>query len=164
MLVIRLKRIGKKHQPTYRVVVAEHSNAPSGAFVSDLGFYNPHTKTFTVNKDEVVKWMNNGAKPSNTIARLLEKDKVKHKSVVVKQYTKKPKKSQEEVAAKLVATAPTENTDAPESEVAETPEPLEAEAAPEAEAEKAEEAVEETPAIDEKSDEPKSDEPTDENK
>jgi len=181
MLVIRLKRIGKKHQPTYRVVVAEHSNSPSGAFVSDLGFYNPHTKTFKIETDKAVEWMNKGAKPSNTVARLLEKDKVKHKSVVVIKYNKKPKSTKEEETAKP-APAPAENTEAPEAEVAETPEASEApeaEAAPEAETEKVEETVEdlsseasakeETPATDEKadlsdekSDEPKSDEPTDE--
>lgn len=109
MLVVRLKRIGKKNQPTYRIVVAEHSGAVNGPFVEDIGFYNPHTKTISVDQEAVIGWMNKGAKPSNTVARLLEKEKVKHKSVVVIQYHKASKKKVEE-------TKPT----APKAETAET--------------------------------------------
>ena len=96
MLVVRLKRIGKKNKPAYRIVVAEHSSAVNGPFVEDLGFYNPHTKTFSIDKEAVTGWMNKGAKPSNTVARLLEKEKVKHKSIVVIKYNKAPKKKVEE--------------------------------------------------------------------
>ncbi|MEK7202305.1 MAG: 30S ribosomal protein S16 [Patescibacteria group bacterium] len=96
MLVVRLKRIGKKNQPTYRIVVAEHSNAVNGPFVEDIGFYNPHTKTISVDQEAVIGWMNKGAKPSNRVARLLEKEKVQHKSVVVIQYHKASKKKVEE--------------------------------------------------------------------
>ncbi|MEK7170985.1 MAG: 30S ribosomal protein S16 [Patescibacteria group bacterium] len=110
MLVIRLKRIGKKNKPSYRIVVAEHSNAVNGPFAEDLGFYNPHTKTISIDKDAVIGWMNKGAKPSNTVARLLEKEKITHKSVVVIQYHKASKKKEAE-------TKPM----APKVEVAETP-------------------------------------------
>lgn len=96
MLVVRLKRIGKKNKPAYRVVVAEHSVAVNGSFVADLGFYNPHTKTFSIDKAEVTLWLNKGAKPSNTVARLLEKEKMKHKSIVVIKYKKASKKKAEE--------------------------------------------------------------------
>ena len=99
MLVVRLKRIGKKNKPAYRIVVAEHSSAVNGPFVEDLGFYNPHTKTFSIDKEAVTGWMNKGAKPSNTVARLLEKEKIKHKSIVVIKYNKAPKKKVEEKAA-----------------------------------------------------------------
>lgn len=109
MLVVRLKRVGKKNKPTYRIVVAEHSNAVNGPFVEDLGFYNPHTKTISIDKDAVTGWMNKGAKPSNTVARLLEKEKVKHKSIVVLKYKKAPKKK--EVEKPVPATKPeTEET------------------------------------------------------
>lgn len=139
MLVVRLKRIGKKNKPTYRIVVAEHSNAVNGPFVEDLGFYNPHTKTFSIDKEAVTGWMNKGAKPSNRIARLLEKEKIKHKSIVVIKYNKAPKKKVEEKApvAKPEVTEETNTT------------PVEGEVTEEAPAETAEEvapAEEEAPA------------------
>jgi len=97
MLVIRLKRIGKKNKPTYRVVVAEHTAAVNGSFVEDLGFYNPYSKELSINQEAALEWFNKGAKPSNTVARLLEKAKLKHKSIVVIKYNKAPKKKVEEV-------------------------------------------------------------------
>lgn len=138
MLVVRLKRIGKKNKPTYRIVVAEHSSAVNGPFVEDLGFYNPHSKTFSIDKEAVTAWMNKGAKPSNTVARLLEKEKIKHKSIVVIKYNKAPKKKVEEKAP----VAKPESTE----ETAETP--VEGETTEEAPTEAVEEtaSTEETPA------------------
>ncbi len=117
MLVVRLKRIGKKNKPTYRVVVAEHSFAVNGSYVADLGFYNPHGKQFSIDKEGVINWLNKGAKPSNTVARLLEKDKIKHKSIVVVQYHKAPKKKVEE----KVVPRPMPETSEETAEIAETP-------------------------------------------
>lgn len=114
MLVIRLKRIGKKNKPTYRVVVAEHSVAVNGSFVEDLGFYNPYSKELSINQDSALNWLNKGAKPSNTIARLLEKAKLKHKSIVVIQYNKAPKKKADE---KATAVAKPANNEAPSDAV-----------------------------------------------
>ncbi len=144
MLVVRLKRIGKKNKPTYRIVVAEHSTAVNGSFVEDLGFYNPHTKTFSIDKDAVTGWMNKGAKPSNTVARLLEKEKIKHKSIVVIKYNKAPKKKVEENPP--AGGAPVAKPEAAE-ETAETP--VESETTEEAPVEIVEEVAtteEETPA------------------
>jgi len=165
MLVIRLRRIGKKKQPTYRVVVAEHTAAVQGSFVEDLGFYNPHVKQISIDADKATDWMNKGAKPSNTVAKLLEKEKVKHKSVVVTKFKKAPKKVAEEKVAKPAA--PTAEADQTEtaveaSEVTENTEaveesaPAEEAAAPEAEVPAAEdEKVEpETNATPESTDEP----------
>lgn len=106
MLVIRLRRIGKKSQPSYRIVVAEHTTSVNGSFVSDLGFYNPHSKQVSIKKDEATDWMNKGAKPSNTVAKLLEKEKIKHKSVVVTKFKKAPKKKTEEKEKTAPAAAP----------------------------------------------------------
>ena len=121
MLVVRLKRIGKKNKPAYRIVVAEHSSAVNGPFVEDLGFYNPHAKTFSIDKEAVTGWMNKGAKPSNTVARLLEKEKIKHKSIVVIKYNKAPKKKVEEKAAP-VAKPEVAETASEEGEVVENTE------------------------------------------
>jgi small subunit ribosomal protein S16 len=105
MLTIRLRRIGKKNHPTYRLVIAEHSDPVNGLFKADVGFYNPHTKAMELKKAEITAWLDKGARPSNAVAKLLEKDKVKHKLVVVVKRTKKAKKATEktvkEVSAKV---------------------------------------------------------------
>jgi len=120
MLVIRLRRIGKKNKPTYRVVLAEHSWAASGKFTADLGFYNPHTKEVKIDKDTVMEWLKKGAKPSNTVARLLENLKIKHASIVVVKRNKKSKKAEAAVKAEV-----TPKSDAPakvEAEISTEPE------------------------------------------
>lgn len=148
MLIIRLRRIGKKNNPSYRVVVAEHSFPVNGKFTADLGFYNPHTKLTGLKLDEIKSWLDKGAQPSNTVARLLEKEKLKHKSVVVIKKNKQPKKTEE---AKPAAATPAPKAE----EAAETSETTEEateaaveETAPEGEAEEPtveEPAAEETP-------------------
>ena len=51
MLAIKLKRVGKKHQATFRVIVAEKRLKINGRFVEDLGWMNPHTNTFEIKND-----------------------------------------------------------------------------------------------------------------
>lgn len=119
MLIIRLRRTGKKNKPTYRLVVAEHSFPVDGKFTADLGFYNPHTKEAGLKKDDVLTWLGKGAQPSNSVARILEREKIKHALVVVVKKNKKPKfKSEKEAkptppAGGQVAPA----AEAPEAEV-----------------------------------------------
>lgn len=98
MLIIRLRRTGKKNKPTYRIVVAEHSFPVDGKFTADLGFYNPHTKNAGLKKDDLLSWMDKGAKPSNSVARILEREKIKHALVIVVKKNKKPKAKVEEAA------------------------------------------------------------------
>lgn len=76
MLIIRLQRVGKKHQPSYRIVVAERRSKLGGPPVEDLGSYSPFTKAVAVKKERVLHWMKNGAKPSVTIHNLLIKNKI----------------------------------------------------------------------------------------
>lgn len=73
MLVIRLTRVGKKKQPSYRVVVQEKSKDPWGGSVEQLGHYNPLTNpaTLTVNEERVRYWVAKGAQPSDTMWNLL---------------------------------------------------------------------------------------------
>ncbi len=92
MLRIRLKRGGKKHQPYYRIVVAEHSAPVKGSYIYLLGNYDPRKKIIVLNKEETLKWLNNGAKPSNTVAKILKKEGIKHKSIVIKIFKSKSKK------------------------------------------------------------------------
>lgn len=138
MLIIRLRRTGKKNKPTYRIVVAENSWPVDGKFNADLGFYNPHSKAVSINAEEATVWMKKGAKPSNTVAKIMERQKIKHNTVVVKA-NKKPKKAVEAKAEEQVvapeaetATEAIETTTFEATEVAEdaaaTKEPTEAKA------------------------------------
>jgi small subunit ribosomal protein S16 len=76
MLAIKLQRIGKKHQPSYRVVVAEKRSKMAAPPVEDLGSYNPFTKATTVKKERVLHWVKMGAQPTITANNLLVKEGV----------------------------------------------------------------------------------------
>ena len=68
MLKIRMQRIGRINQPSYRIVVTEHTTAPkAGKFVEKLGTYNPRTKAKTLNTERIKYWMSVGAQPSGTM-------------------------------------------------------------------------------------------------
>ena len=73
MLRIRLRRVGAKKQPSYRVVVADFGAARDGSFVEHIGHYNPRTEPETVSIDEerALHWLRNGARPSEAVERLL---------------------------------------------------------------------------------------------
>jgi small subunit ribosomal protein S16 len=90
LLVIRLARTGRSKYPTYRIVAAESARAATGKFVAVLGHYNPHTKDLVIKREEVQKHLSNGAQPSNTVTKLLMRDKVELPSWV-KLKTKAPK-------------------------------------------------------------------------
>lgn len=97
MLAIKLKRVGKKHQATFRVVVAEKRSKLRGRFIEDLGWLNPHTKSSEIKNDRVKYWISVGAKPTPTVYNLLiSLSVVKGKKIPLH---KKPKKKKEVVAA-----------------------------------------------------------------
>ncbi len=75
MLKIRLRRVGSKRQPSYRMVVAESTSPRDGKFIEIVGFYNPRTQpeTITVKEDRVLYWLSVGAQPSESLMRLLNK-------------------------------------------------------------------------------------------
>jgi len=70
---IRLRRVGAKKQPSYRVVVADSHSPRDGRFIEVIGFYNPRTKPTTIQIDEekARKWLGNGAQPTESVASLL---------------------------------------------------------------------------------------------
>ena len=84
MLRIRLRRVGKKKQPSYRIVVADVRAPRDGAIVEQVGHYNPLTDppTIVVNADKVKHWMGVGAKPSDTVVRILQREGILDKSAV----------------------------------------------------------------------------------
>jgi small subunit ribosomal protein S16 len=75
VLKIRLRRMGAKKKPTYRVVVAESTAPRDGVYVEMLGVYNPRTEpsTFQVDADKTRDWLRKGAQPTDRVARLLAK-------------------------------------------------------------------------------------------
>jgi small subunit ribosomal protein S16 len=70
---IRLKRMGAKQNPFYRVVVADSRYPRDGRFIEAIGYYNPSTKPAEVKIDSeaALKWLSNGAQPSDTVRNLL---------------------------------------------------------------------------------------------
>ena len=74
MLKIRLKRVGARKQPSYRVVIADSRAARDGRFVEQVGHYNPRTEPATIEIDEerVSMWVRRGAQPSESVARILK--------------------------------------------------------------------------------------------
>ncbi len=93
MLKIRLQRVGKKNQPSYRVVLVEHTAPPKGKFLEILGSYNPRKKEKNFKKERIEHWISKGVQISPTVhnllvdAEILKKEKVK---------AWKPKKSKKE--------------------------------------------------------------------
>ena len=77
MLAIKLKSIGKKHQRSFRFVVQERRSKLLGKSIDDLGWYNPHTNKFEVDKDKAAHWISVGAKPTMTVAQIFKKSKIK---------------------------------------------------------------------------------------
>jgi small subunit ribosomal protein S16 len=72
---IRLRRVGRKKQPSYRIVVIDKQKAREGSFVELLGHYDPRTEpaTITVDQDKARAWLAKGATPSDTVRSLLKK-------------------------------------------------------------------------------------------
>lgn len=75
---IRLKRMGSKKNPFYRIVVADIRAPRDGKFIEEIGYYNPLTepKVVKVDAEKVNKWIKNGAKPTDTVHRLFKENGV----------------------------------------------------------------------------------------
>lgn len=75
MLKIRLRRMGAKKAPYYRIVVADSRAPRDGDFVEELGYYNPLTEPveLKINNERAAEWVKNGAQPSDTVRALLKK-------------------------------------------------------------------------------------------
>ncbi|WP_076635953.1 30S ribosomal protein S16 [Lactiplantibacillus plantarum] len=72
---IRLKRMGSKKNPFYRIVVADSRSPRDGRFIAQVGIYNPLTEPAQVKLEEedILGWLNNGAQPSDTVKNILSK-------------------------------------------------------------------------------------------
>lgn len=76
MLKLRLKKIGKKNQPSYRLVIMENRARRDGRAVDQVGYYNPISKEFNIETEKVVKWLKVGVKPTRIALNLLKKAKI----------------------------------------------------------------------------------------
>ncbi|CAM9089965.1 unnamed protein product [Discosporangium mesarthrocarpum] len=76
MLKIRFKRCGRKKYPFYRIVVMDSRTKRDGKTIEDLGFYNPITKTFKINRKQTLTRLNYGAKPTEVVKYLLKKSEL----------------------------------------------------------------------------------------
>lgn len=70
---IRLQRMGRRHQATFRMVVVEGARPRGGRVVEELGSYNPHTEELQVDQAKAREWLNLGARPTRTAGQLLIK-------------------------------------------------------------------------------------------
>ena len=128
MLAIRMQRSGRKGHTQFRVVVQDSRYSPSsGRVVAYLGSYDPHSKAATLDKDETLKYISNGAQPSERVVSLLKKEGLKLPSWVSEQ----PEKSKSiRNQDKLRRNRPAEEK-APEAPAVEEPAAETVEAAPE---------------------------------
>jgi len=73
MLKIRLKRCGRKKRPSYRIVLVPSQWRRDGKFIEELGFYNPITDELKINADKILKFIQTGAQPTQTVRNFLKK-------------------------------------------------------------------------------------------
>ncbi len=78
MVRIRLSRVGKKKQPTYRIVVIEKRNSRNGSFIEIVGHYNPRQEPAAIHlkTDRIQYWLSKGAQPSDTVRSFLRDQKI----------------------------------------------------------------------------------------
>lgn len=81
---IRLRRMGAKNKPFYRIVVADSRSPRNGRFIEEIGYYDPlkEPKVVVVDGEKANKWISNGAKPTDTVDRLFRENSVYNKADV----------------------------------------------------------------------------------
>ncbi len=132
MLRIRLRRVGKKKQPMYRIVVADSRAPRDGAFVEALGQYRPlaNPSTIVLDAERARHWLDRGAQPSDRVAKLLAIEgiaelpaKLKTRIELGEQRAKEAKEAKAKAAAEAAAEEPKAEAEATqEPEAAEAPE------------------------------------------
>lgn len=73
MLKLRLKRIGRKRSPSYRLVIMETTTRRDGRPIEEVGYYDPISKKYKFDSEKIQKWLNSGVKPTETVLNLLKK-------------------------------------------------------------------------------------------
>ncbi len=80
---IRLRRVGAKHQPSYRIVVADSRSPRGGRYIDQVGFYDPlkNPATITIDQAKAIDWLRRGAQPTDTVLKLLSKFNIEPSAV-----------------------------------------------------------------------------------
>ncbi len=156
---IRLRRMGRKKRPYYRIVVADSRSPRDGRFIETVGTYNPLTEPFQVEvkEDRVIYWLKNGAQPSQTVRSLLSRKGIWLKWDLMKNGADEAKineefkkwellqlERQKRLEAKKAQQAKEKKTEVVEEETPVAEESPAAQEAPEAQAEEKPQAAEET--------------------
>ncbi len=112
MLRIRLRRVGRKKQPSYRIVVAERSMPRDGRFVEIIGFYNPRTEpeTVKIQEERALYWLSVGAQPSDAVQRLFDKYGVTERFAATKQPATEESVAEVEAEPESAVEVPPEET------------------------------------------------------
>jgi small subunit ribosomal protein S16 len=76
MLKLRLKKIGRKRQPSYRIIIIPNTSRRDGKAIDEVGYYNPITKEISFNSEKIIEWLKNGVQPTDTVKRLLQTAKI----------------------------------------------------------------------------------------
>jgi small subunit ribosomal protein S16 len=98
LVKLRLKRIGKKKKPVYKIVAADARSPRDGRFIEEVGSYDPNFDPMKIvlKKTKVTYWLKNGAQPTDTVRQLLQKE-----GVLLQMNLSKRGKSQDEIDARL---------------------------------------------------------------
>ena len=128
MVKIRLRRVGSKKKPSYRLVIADSRAPRDGAFIAIIGHYNPLTnpETVVIDEEKALSWLKQGAQPTDTVARLLSKAGIIEEPEARKEKIKasiaaKPKASKKKAKAS-VTEKPKTSKEEPEASITEEPE------------------------------------------
>lgn len=76
MLKLRLKRIGRKRAPSYRLVIMENTTRRDGRPIEEVGYYDPLSKNYKFDANKIQKWLGYGVKPTPTVLNLLKKAQI----------------------------------------------------------------------------------------
>jgi small subunit ribosomal protein S16 len=128
MLAIRMQRVGRRGHAQFRMVVQDaRFNPKSGRVVAYLGSYDPHAKTAKLDGEEVSKYLENGAQPSDRAVRIIQKEGIKLPAWVKaaqpkNRIVRNPEKRRSTTPKEEAAAEPEAKVDAPEAENSETTE------------------------------------------
>jgi small subunit ribosomal protein S16 len=73
---MRLRRMGAKKAPTYRVIIADSRSPRDGRFIEEIGYFNPRTDEVKIDAEKAKTWIKNGAQPTDTVRALLKKSSI----------------------------------------------------------------------------------------
>ena len=73
---MRLRRMGAKKAPTYRVIIADSRSPRDGRFIEEIGYFNPKSDELKIDAEKAKKWLANGAQPTDTVKSLLKKSNI----------------------------------------------------------------------------------------